>query len=68
MHLVLMDLDEHEREIFVERLRGQWRILFYVARPYLSARTGDEVRDTVLWLYSLIEMIVAGKDHIDRRT
>src|SRR5215207_427409 len=65
VHLVLDDLEEHEGEVFVERLLRQGRARLHVALAELPARARDEVVDALLRLDALVEVLVPGQHDVD---
>ncbi len=58
------DLDEGERSIGVEALRGHRRFVADVATPQLRRAALHDVDDPLLWLQPLVEVLVAREDHV----
>lgn len=61
IHLVLYELNQHERHIGIEIGCRQGRVLLDTAFSQLTARTGDKVCNAILRFYSFVKMIVSGE-------
>ena len=63
-HLVVVDLDEHERLLLVvERRRHRRRAECPPAQ--LPARPGDEMRDALLWRQPFVDVVVSREHDVD---
>jgi hypothetical protein len=63
VHLVAVDLEDHEVVTLVERLCGV--LPADVASPQFSGASRDEVMDALLRLQPLVKVLVAGKHDVD---
>ena len=61
VHLVADDFSGHERQVGIESLRRKARPSVDVARPQLASGPDDKVRDPLLRLNALVEVVVPGE-------